>query len=402
MSGIQEKLTEADQLFGAGLFEEAEKRYSAVLGLDEQNSQALTRLGYIALLSNRLTEAQQLLTKAIEAHPDATESKAYLAEVYTRQDDFEHAALLLHATGKEGVANKLDSIKGRVPYAIEGTNSISTLKFVVTDPLPLVQVQVNGSQPVNFLIDTGAADVVLDTAFAREVGVDSVGAFQGTFAGGKHAQVQQGSLATLTLGDFDIRNVPVAILETHRISRMFGGMRIDGILGTVLFYHFLTTLDYPGGQLILRRKTDANQRAFETHFRQRRPVELPFWMAGDHFMLARGTANQSKPLLFFVDTGLAGGGFTCPQSTILEAGIELDESEAFEGIGGGGPIKVIPFMVERLSLGDAVQTHIQGSFTGAFPIEKVFGFQIGGIISHTFFRPYALSMDFSRMKLYLE
>jgi predicted aspartyl protease len=402
MSDIQSKITEADSFFEAGLFDEAERSYATVLAQDTRNPHALLRLGYLALLSNRLAEAQTRLTKAVELLPDAPQPKAYLAECYVRRDDFEHAAPLLQALGRDSVADKLELFKGQVPYTVESDSSVSTARFVVTDPLPVLQVRVNNSQPVNFLIDTGASDVILDTAFAGEVGVETVGALQGTFAGGKQAQVQLGRVDKLTIGSFDIRNVPVGILDTHRFSPIFGGMRIDGVIGTVLFYHFLITLDYPARQLVLRQKTEANQQAFAAYLRERTPVEVPFWMAGDHFIVARGTVNQSRPMLFFVDTGLAGGGFTCPESTIREAGIELDESKAREGMGGGGAVKIIPFRVERLSLGNAVQIRIPGSFSGGFQLEKAFGFHIGGIISHAFFRPYALSLDFSRMRLYLD
>jgi hypothetical protein len=125
-------------------------------------------------------------------------------------------------------------------------------------------------------------------------------------------------------------------------------------------------------------------------------------MASDHFMVAWGTVNRSQPMLFLVDTGLAGGGFTCPESTLKEAGIKLQENNAREGIGGGGKIRVIPFIAEELTLGKAKEQNIQGSYTEAFPIENAMGFHIGGLISHEFFRHYALTLDFTRMKHYLD
>ncbi len=43
------------------------------------------------------------------------------------------------------------------------------------------------------------------------------------------------------------------------------------------------------------------------------------------------------------------------------------------------------------------------SFFGGFPAESEYarGFRIGGIISHAFFRPYALTFDFDHMRLLL-
>jgi hypothetical protein len=133
-----------------------------------------------------------------------------------------------------------------------------------------------------------------------------------------------------------------------------------------------------------------------------RQVVVPFWMA-EHYMVTWGTVNKSQPLLLFVDTGLAGGGFTGPESTLKEAGIKLQEGQAIEGLGGGGKMASILFEVEELTLGDARERNIQGAY-GPFPphLEYAFGFRIGGLISHGFFRPYALTLDFTGMRYFLE
>jgi hypothetical protein len=139
----------------------------------------------------------------------------------------------------------------------------------------------------------------------------------------------------------------------------------------------------------------------EQEAQSKNSIIVPFWMAGDHYMVAWGTVNKSQPLLFFVDTGLAGGGFTCPESTLKEAGISLQESLSGEGIGGGGKVKVTPFVVQELALGEAKELNVQGLYTGPFPLENAFGFRIGGLISHGFFRSYAFTLDFAGMRYFL-
>ena len=107
-------------------------------------------------------------------------------------------------------------------------------------------------------------------------------------------------------------------------------------------------------------------------------------------------------MLFFVDTGLAGGGVTCAESVLKEAGIKMSDDQASEGLGGGGKVKVVPFTVKELSLGDATANDVSGLFLGAFPLENAFGFRIGGIISHGFLRSYAVTFDFTGMRLALK
>jgi hypothetical protein len=399
----QSGLETADNLYKAGKFAEAEKLYIKVAVAEPANFQAALRLGSIFLLANRLADSQKWLAKAMELKPEEQAAKSLMAEVFYRRDDFERAAPLFRAIGQEEVAKKLESFKGIRVYKIEEKAKVTHLKFVMTDPLPVLQVRVNKGELVNFFIDTGGAEVVIDTEFAKELNIAQFGSVTGTFAGGKQAPFQHGRVDFLTLGDFTIKNVPVHIMDVRRFSQpVFGGKRVDGIIGTVLLYHFIPTLDYPRGELILRRKTKENLKRVEEEARAKKAIVIPFWMAGDHYMMAWGRVNKSQGLLLFVDTGLAGGGFTCPESTLKEAGINLQESLAAEGVGGGGKVKVIPFVVEELTLGDAKEHSVRGLYTGAFPLENAFRFRIGGLISHGFFRSYALTLDFFGMRYFLE
>src|SRR5205823_10909830 len=137
--------------------------------------------------------------------PNDSDAKVMLAEVFYRQDDFQKAAAALN--GVDVSSNKLiisqyptlnvaklESFKGQTPYEIDGTGTSTRLKFVKTDPLPVVSLRINGGDEVTFFIDTGVSEVALDTDFARELGVPRFGAVQGTFSGGQHAEVQQGRI----------------------------------------------------------------------------------------------------------------------------------------------------------------------------------------------------------------
>lgn len=397
----------ADTLFKAGKFGEAATHYARALGREPKNVHCLIRLGYVALLRNHLDRAEDLLKRAEQAAAGGAAGtlgaiRSLLAEVYYRRDDFQHAAPLMRQIDRAVVAEKLESFKGQVPYQLSAAGNSTTLKFVSTDPLPLVHVRVNGRAEATFFIDTGAAELMLDPEFAKTAGARLFGAENGTFAGGKQAAVQQGRVDSVVIGDFTIRNVPVQVINTRQFNPVFGGKQIDGIVGTVLLEHFLSTIDYPHGQLILRQKQREATKPLEAAARAGTATAVPFWMAGDHYMVAWGKVNQAPPVLLFVDTGLAGGGVTLAESVIKEAGIKLEENKAGSGIGGGGAVHIVPFTVDELSLGSATEHNVRGLFTGRFPMENAFGFRLGGLISHGFFRPYALTFDFDGMRLYLQ
>lgn len=415
-------LPAAAGLFKAGKFAEAQNLYAAILLAAPDNVQVLTRLGGLALLANRLDDAQQWLTRALELKQrrswrqrtvekathgwrKAAEQtpEALLGQVFYLRDDYRPAAPLLRAAGWKSQAAKLESFGAIKPYQLGGQVEATRVKFVRTDPLPVIQVRVNGRAPVNFFIDTGGAEVIIDTEFAQEIGAAQFGAERGVFGGGKTAGFQHGRIDSLALGDLTVNNIPITIMPVRHFSDpVFDGLRVDGIIGTFFLYHFLATLDYPAGELILRRKTDQNQQQLERTVYGQPLTTVPFWMA-DHYMVAWGTVNGSEPLLFFVDTGLAGNGFTCPESTLKKTSIKLRHDLAANGLGGGGKMSIIPIEIDELTLGDARESDIHGAY-GAFPpvIEHAFGFHIGGLISHEFFRPYALTLDFTHMHYILD
>jgi predicted aspartyl protease len=400
-SGPGKNIEAADNLFVQGKFEKAEDVYRILLSSDPENYHLLTQLGHIALLSNRFDDAEEYLKRATGLDTTTEFATSLLAEVYYRQDNFAKSAELFRSLGKEVKAKKYESFGDGNAYRITGNTATTVLPFVVSEPLPVVEVKINGSAKVNFLIDTGGSELVIDAELAKKVGVTVFGDEMGTFAGGEKALYQHGRLDSLKLGALTVHRVPVHIQNVSEFSRpIFGEIRIDGIIGTVFLYHFIATLDYPGAQLVLQQKSPVNLDALEEKAAE--SITVPFWMVGDHYMVAWGTANGSKPLLFFVDTGMAGGGFTCPQSTIEEAEITLREDQAGEGMGAGGTVRIIPFTVDELTLGNAKENDIAGLYVENFVLEDAFGFAIGGLISHGFFRNYTLTMDFVNMSYYLK
>ncbi len=401
----------ADQLFQAGEFVQAGKQYSQIAADHPDDYRAALQLGQIGLLSNRLDDAENWLERAIKLRPNETDPRVMLAEVYYRRDDFRNAAASLNGidvgTNQLVISQyptlnvaKLRSFNGQTPYDLHGSGQSTRVKFLRTDPLPLVSVRVNGSDEVTFFIDTGGSEVALDTDFARQLGVPQFGAVQGTFSGGQHAEVQQGRIDSLTLGDWTVQNLPVVMLPLRQLSASLGAKQIDGIIGTTLFYHFLATLDFRHGDLVLRRKNTTSIRQLAAT--SDKGVAVPFWMASDHFMVGWGRVETLPRSLLFVDTGLDGAGVKLAQSVIKEAGIQLEEGKASTGAGGGGTLRIVPYIVNRLSFGRVQEKNVRGLYDGPFPWKNTFGFHLAGMVGHDFFRPYAMTLDFENMEILLK
>jgi hypothetical protein len=407
----QSEIDSADRLFQMGKFAEAGKLYSQIVTQNPKNYSATLQLGRIALLFCQLDDAQKWLEKAITLQPGNVDAKVMLAQVFYRRDDFQKAAASL--SGVDVSSNKLiisqyptlnvamlESFNGQTPYELHGNGTSTRLKFVKTDPLPVITVRINGGDEVTFFIDTGGSEVALDTEFAKELGVPQFGAVQGTFSGGQHTEVQLGRIESLTVGDWTVKNLPTAMLPLRQLSKGFGVKQINGIIGTTLFYHFLTTMDYPRGELVLRRKTVESLEEFTKSSGKK--VAVPIWMASDHFMVGWGRVETLPPTLLFVDTGLMGAGVKLAESVIKEAGIKLEENKAYEGAGGGGKLKIVPYTVHQLSFGDIKEENVPGLYDGPFPWENMFGFHLAGMVGHDFFKPYAVTFDFQNMQIFLQ
>jgi predicted aspartyl protease len=323
---------------------------------------------------------------------------------------------------------KLESFRDEDPYRFERDAGESTrLPFIASDPLPVVNVRVNGGPEVAFFIDTGGSELLLDSEFARELNVKPMGSVQGTFSGGQHAQVDDGRVDSLALGSWTLRNIPVGMLPLRSMSSGFGVKQINGCIGTNVLYQFLSTIDYRTGELILRKKNAANLKRFDAaggppsppgagkRSAWRNPqsnnqaagtgapitngIVVPMWMAGDHFMVAWGRVSTQPMSLFFVDSGLAGAGVKLAESAIQQAGIHLDESKASEGQGGGGMLKIVPYTVEQFTVGEITEQNVAGLYDGPFPWENEFGFHLAGMFGSDFLKQYAVTFDFTNMRI---
>jgi hypothetical protein len=159
--------------------------------------------------------------------------------------------------------------------------------------------------------------------------------------------------------------------------------RIDGVIGTTLFYHFLATLDFPRGELVLRRKNAESLKTFSAESSED-SVAVPFWIASDHFMAGWDRVETMLPALLFVDTGLAGAGVKLAEPVVKEAGIKLEEDKASKGAGAGGTPKIGPYTVRQLSFGDLREDDVAGLYDEPFPWENIFGFHLAGMVGHDF------------------
>ncbi len=360
----------AAALFARGDFSAAATAYVAYLRTHPGDREAEFDLGAIRLYENNLSAAEALLDPLETSGVQSNRVARLLGEVARRRAE----------------AARRTTLEGGETH----------VPFLTADPLPVVRVVANGT-PANFIVDTGA-DVDLEPSFATRIGVKTASSGSGIFAGGRRAPTASGMLASLALGGATAYEVPVHVIVTHA-SGLFPKLQIDGIVGTTYFERFLVTLDYPRGQLILRPRSASA--VFQASAVAANAAIVPFYLAGDHFVMSRVQVNETAPGLFLFDSGLAGGGLMASQQLVAAAKIQLNHAAAGTGFGGGGAVTAIPFVAHRIAVGDAMQQNVAGIYTPQGSPLTIFPFTVWGAVSNDFLKHYAYTVDFDAMKIVL-
>lgn len=422
-NSFKQKLVSANRMYEEGKFSDAAGQYDELLIMNEKDSYVLERLGNLALYSNRSNEAADYFRKAMSHKswseriwPFSADIHYRTALAYYRKNDFAAAAEgFKKAAGPFGAIGEMKAFhrqmllfKGKTPYRTEGPEE-TVIPFEKTDPLPLIRVSVNGGAPELFLIDTGGGELILDEGYAQKVKAETVSSLKGGYAGNSKGTTKLGSVQSVKLGDFVMYDVPVWTLDLSAISaEILQSGEISGIVGTRVLMQFISTIDYRNGALVLRRNSDSSYSAYMKTLSTKPRKSIPFWLTDMHVMVTEGKINGQGPVLFFVDTGLAGKGFTATSDLLDRAGIIPDWSKAESGAAGGGEAESTDITAKTLSIGSGenlIEKHdISGCMIkGGVPVlGSTLGFSIEGLVSHKFFRDSSLTFDYRAMRLIIE
>ncbi len=335
------EMASAEAAYRAGRFHEAEELQKKLSDGDKYSLAGLVLKGKLDLSAWRLKEATQTLVQARRLAPTDKEAARLLAEAYMRADKYHEAAVAYGAAADDERSDQAQSFAGEEPYHVEGLGNAIRVRLLRVDPVPVVAVRVNGGDVVYFLLDTGGSQTVIDKELARTLKLTTFGAEPGTFGsgepgGGPVTPAVYARVSTLAIGLWVLDDVPVILKSisgsggSAAAGNGAGGAggesyKISGVIGTQLLYHFFSTVDFGGRELILRRKIPQVVGPLRTQLEGERAAAIPIRMVGDHYIVADGTVNGVGPMPFVVDTGLAGYGsgyaFAAPVSTLRAAKI---------------------------------------------------------------------------------
>ncbi|MFC0041415.1 tetratricopeptide repeat protein [Actinomadura rayongensis] len=393
--------TAADALFKAGKFEQAGRAYEEILKSDPENLRAARQRGYVGLLANKFADAEKYLTTALRIAPDDKETNALLGDCYIRQDKLAQSAPCWRAAGEEGYAQWFGAVRGR-PYEIHG--DVGRARWLQTDPMPVVEASLNGGPPKRFSFYTGAPNLNLTASAAEAAGLTPVYKEKSEFEG-TVIWVYYGYLDSFALGGIELRNVPVGWSSTESGADVSDDA--DGLIGTWVFYHLLTTFDYAGRSLVLRRPTPAAARKVRSDAARAGVKPLPIWLSRDHDVSSVGSVAGSGARVMGVNfggtSGEAAAGLTGDVAERL--GVRTDRDRPIETFAHSHPTVTYPCYPSEIRLGTAVANDVYCESDPNMPVNVPWpygpGFDAIGRFSHCFFKPFTITLDFTAMNLFI-
>ena len=393
----------ADGLWASGMFGEADQVYRDVLESSPSSPRGRHGLARSLMARNQLDEALIQLQVALDAEPENPVFHHTHGQLLSRMRRFDEAAAAFERVvelspfspnGEQtewarGQARFLRSFGDRVPFEMPngGADVVHEIPFRVIDEKIVIQARINGGDSFPLVIDSGAEQTVLSQETAQRFGVRPI---TNTISAGVGEvglrEIDMGRADSLQFGTFDVRNVPV-LIKNPPLTGLPGTRVPDGL--SPLALGMSTIIDYRNKRLILAR-TLPDEPA---------DVVMPMWV--ERLAVIRGVVNGRHSRSFVVDTG--GEVISISLGTARSI-----DTRAVRNI----PLKVFgtsgwdedAYLLPGVNLAFDVVSYEN------YPVvvlnlhrpSVLLGFQLGGILGHTFLSNYVVAMDINRSELRLK
>jgi Flp pilus assembly protein TadD/predicted aspartyl protease len=390
-----------DALWAAGLFEEAEQRYSDALAGNPDSARARHGLARALASRSRLDEAMDEAQAALRLAPRDLEIHHPIGTIYERTHRFEEAAIAFSnyvnllpnkdrsekADWSRSEIKFLRSFGQRVPFEMEpgAAEQLYTIDFRLVNDKVVVRAKVNEGSFQDFVVDTGAENTILTAPTARRLGVTpitytlSAGVGDVGFRG-----LQLARINTLELGPLKLRNVPCLIKDPP--LRDLPVKEAESLSPLALGFSMI--IDYKTRKITFGKKLEPEPADFELGLRLHR------------LALVRGQVDGDATN-FVVDTG----GEVISISHATAASLERTPTSrriALRVFGSSGWDKdafLLPGVDLRFN---------EIRFTN-FPVvvlnleapSALLGFRLGGIVGHKFLSKYRVGIDLDKSVLRL-
>ena len=391
---------DAETLWGLGLFPEAEQRFKDALARDPQDLYAHHGLARTLASQRQFEAALAHANEAILRTPKEVEPRFTRAFILERLHEFDDAAEALREAMTLFQPNEktdrviltrsqikfFESFKNKKPFDVDPATAdmTHTVPFHVERDKVIVRGRINGGQPIDLVLDTGAEMTVLARRTAERAGVFPTGFTVSAGVGERGVRgLMVGRADSLQIGTYKVKHVPVLI----KSPALVGVPRREADSFSPISLGLSMSIDYQHKQL-----------KFGRHLAPKGEIELPLYSY--RLVVVRGMINNRTPASFVVDTG----GEVISISTSMAAMLDPPRARRI-------PLKVwgssgwdrdavlwpglnLAFDRIRFENFSTVVLNLRAP-------SALLGFELGGIVGHRFLSRYEVGMDLDRNRLTL-
>ncbi len=388
-----------DALWAYGLFEEAEQVYRDVLAIDPESAAARHGLARSLATSHRYDEALDWVASALNISPDVPAFHHTLGYIYERMHRFPEAAdafdayvTRMPATNSEtrlswarAEVDFLRAFGDRPAIQLAEPGRLHTIPFRLIRDKVIIRGRVNGQDPMDFVLDTGAEHTVLSQQAARRLGVQpmtnmlSAGVGEAGLRG-----LQAGRIDSLEFGSLRVDNLPALIK-----SPPLGGLPTPEAEGfSPLALGLSMTIDYGRSQLVVGETLPDE------------PSEIVLPLRQHRLAVVRGVVDGQYPRSFVVDTGgqvisiSRGTASLLPPLDVRQVPLRVYGTSGWDDSAYLRPGVDLAFSQLQYHNYSVVVLNLHRP-------SALLGFHIGGIVGHMFLKDYRVTLDLNRnvMKL---
>jgi Flp pilus assembly protein TadD/predicted aspartyl protease len=392
---------QADALWSAGLFDEAEREWRDALALEPELSRGHHGLSRALASSGQLEQAVNESQAALKLAPRDGEIHHTLGAIYERLRRFEQAAvaysnyvnLLPNKDRSEKAAwsraqiRFLRSFGEKEPVAMDeaARGRLHTVDFKLVDDKVIVKVRINGNRWQDFVLDTGSELTTISRQTASSAGVRPITYTLSAGVGEVGLRgLQLGRLDTFEIGTLKLSNVPTII----KAPALRGIPKRETESFSPLALGFSMTVDYEQRKLTIAERLPEEQADFRLPMRHHR------------LSMVRGLINQRRPTYFVVDTG--GEVISISKATADSLAAQPSRRIALRVYGTSGWDRdafLLPGV--DLTFSDIAFRNFSVVVLNLHAPSVLLGFQVGGIVGHKFLSPYRVALDLERSELRL-
>jgi Flp pilus assembly protein TadD/predicted aspartyl protease len=391
-----------DAMWSAGLFDEAERGYQEALAIQPAEARGHNGASRVLSARGRYDQALEHSLQAVRLDPREADFHHTLGNVYERLGRYDHGATALasfinllpkglsdsRAAWAAAELKFLTSFGTKMPYEFASNpDQVYTLPFRLENEKIIIQGRVNGSRPVDFIVDTGAElstisrttgerQNVTPITYTVSAGVGEVG-LRG---------LQLGRIDKLEFGALKVKHVP-CIIKSPALQDL---PVPEGESFSPLAMGLSLTVDYARRVMTMAKRLPEGGPS---------DVTMELWM--NRLATVRGMVGDGHPRSFVVDTG---GQVISISTDTAQALPPMDLRKiALKVYGASGwdreaylmPGVDLAFSDIRFRKMSVVVLNLRAP-------SVLLGYELGGIVGHRFLSRYHVTFDLNRAELRLK